>query len=95
MLTANFSWNDVGSWDMLSIYHPSDENGNVLGGDSLAVNSRKCVCYSQKRLIAIADVEDLAVIETDDAIMVCKVSKAQDVRLLVEALEKQGRTELI
>ena len=95
MLPASFDWNDVGSWDMLSVYHAPDQNGNVLVGDTLALNSSQCVCYSQKRLVAVVDVQDLAVIETEDAIMVCPVSKAQDVRLLVEELARQGRNEVL
>ena len=95
VIPAEFGWSDVGSWDMLSVLHAPDMDGNVFVGDVLAINAKENMCYSTKKLIALVDVSNLVVVETDDAIMICPGDRAQDVKLLVDEIRRQGRTELL
>ncbi len=95
VISAEMGWNDVGSWDNLGVLYDEDANGNVFAGDHLAIDTKGCITYSKKRLISTVGVSDLIIVETDDAIMVVDKSRAQDVKLLVEELKKQGRKELL
>ncbi len=95
VISAEMGWNDVGSWDNLGVLYDEDADGNVFAGDHLAIDTKGCITYSKKRLISTVGVSDLIIVETDDAIMVVDKSRAQDVKLLVEELKKQGRKELL
>ena len=95
VISAEMGWNDVGSWDNLGVLYDEDEDGNVFAGDHLAIDTKGCITYSKKRLISTVGVENLIIVETDDAIMVVDKSRAQDVKLLVDELKSQGRTELL
>lgn len=95
VVPGEFGWNDVGSWDMMDVLHAPDEAGNVLRGDALAIDCRGSVVYAGTRLVAAVGVSDLIVVETPDAVMVCPRDRAQDVKLLVDALAAQGRTDLL
>jgi len=86
VVPGEFGWNDVGSWDMMGVLHDADANGNITIGDTLAINTTDSVVYSSGKLVATVGVDNLVVVETPDAIMVCSKDKAQDVKLIVEAL---------
>ncbi len=92
---GEFGWNDVGSWDALSSLYEPDENGNVKFGEQVHINTKNCVCYAKSKLIAALGVEDLIIVEADDAIMVCHKDKAQDVKKIVEALSAEGKDEYL
>lgn len=89
-------WNDVGSWEALFDVLPADEHGNiVVGADWLGVratNSLVHVSRAGQRLVAVLDVQDLVIVDTDDILMVCPRDRAQDVRALVDALKSQNLT---
>jgi mannose-1-phosphate guanylyltransferase len=95
LVPGNFGWNDVGSWDMMDALHAPDKDGNVLLGDVLALGSRDCVVVSRDRLVSAVDVEGLVIVQTPDAVMVCRRDRAQSVRAIVEALKAAGRTDLL
>lgn len=95
VISAEMGWNDVGSWDNLGVLYDEDENGNVTAGDFVGIDTKNCITYSQKRLISTIGVEDLIIVETEDAIMVCDKNKAQDVKKMVDELRSQGRDELL
>ena len=95
VVPGEFGWNDVGSWDMMNVLHEADANGNIALGDALVLESRNSTVYSGGRLVAVVGVDDLVVVETKDAVMVCPRSRAQDVKKLVDALKERGRTEVL
>jgi len=86
-------WSDIGSWDALWDIGDRDEDNNILIGDVLALDTSGSYVRAESRLVAIAGLKDVVVIETSDAILVCSREKAQDVRLLVERLEAAERPE--
>ncbi len=90
-----YGWNDVGSWDAWAEHFDSDENGNLLNGDALAIGSKDCVVHSEGRTIAVVGAQDLIVIDSGDAILVCPRDKVQDVREVVKELKARGREELV
>lgn len=95
VIPGEFGWNDVGSWDMMDVLHNQDAHGNVLVGDAVAVEVTNSVIYSSGRTVAVVGVNDLVVVETPDAVMVCPKSKAQDVKKIVDALNAANRKELL
>ena len=92
---GEFGWNDVGSWDMMNVLHSEDENGNILLGDTIAINTKNTTIYSSGRTVTAVDVKDLVIVETPDAIMVCSKEKAQNVKLIVDELNAKSRKELL
>lgn len=95
VVPGEFGWNDVGSWDMMDVLHDPDGQGNVLVGDAVAVDVSNTVIYSSGRTVAAVGVDDLVIVETPDAVMVCPKSKAQDVKKIVDALNAGKRNELL
>ena len=95
VIPGDCGWNDVGSWDMMDILHKSDENNNILLGDVVAIDTKDTVIYSSARTVTVVDVENLVIVETPDAIMVCPKDKAQDVKKIVDALNESRRNELL
>lgn len=95
IVPGDFGWNDVGSWDMMTVLHDADEHGNVMLGNSLAVNTTNSICYSSGKLVSVVGLDNVVIVETPDAIMVCAKDKAQDVKLIVDKLSEQGRKEYL
>lgn len=94
VVTVDMGWNDVGSWSALYDIGKKDEHGNVLVGDTLALESKNNLIRSDKRLIATYGVEDLVVVETEDAVLITKRDSSQGVKKIVDALKGAGRDEL-
>jgi mannose-1-phosphate guanylyltransferase / mannose-6-phosphate isomerase len=93
VVTGNFRWSDVGSWDALFDITPRDPAGNVLQGAVVSVDSNDCVVHSHERLTAVVGVKDLVVVNTSDAVMVVPRGRAQEVRELVDRLKAAKRPE--
>jgi len=88
-------WSDVGSWSALWDVAEKDENGNALHGDVLLEDSRNCLLHSQGKLVAVVGLDNVVVVETDDAIMVAAKDRVQDVKKIVAQLKQGGRAEAV
>lgn len=95
VIPGDCGWNDVGSWDMMDILHESDSDKNILIGDVTAIDVKDTVIYSSSKTVTAVDVDNLVIVETPDAIMVCRKDKAQNVKKIVDALNEAGRKELL
>lgn len=95
VIAAEMGWNDVGAWDNLGVIYDADENGNIHAGKAIDIDAKNNITYSQKRLIASVGVENLIIVETDDAILVCDKNKAQDVKKVVDELKESGEDEYL
>jgi mannose-1-phosphate guanylyltransferase/mannose-6-phosphate isomerase len=93
VVTGQFRWSDIGSWDALFDITPRDSAGNVLQGPVVIVDSNDCVVHSHDRLTAVVGLKDLVVVNTSDAVMVVPRARAQEVRELVEKLKAAKRPE--
>lgn len=95
VVSASFKWNDVGSWKALDDLLDSDDAGNRAGqGTLVAVNSTGNTVVS-KKLVAFLGVKDLTIVETDDALLVCKKERAQEIKSLVNEIERKGLKEYL
>ena len=86
-------WSDVGSWSALWEIEDKDDNGNVLKGDVISVNSTNSYVNAEEKLVAVIGLEDVVVVETKDAILVSKKSEVQLVKNVVNELKASDRSE--
>ncbi len=95
---AGLGWSDVGSWDSLFEVLDADENGNIILADPFeAVDTKSTLVYSEdpQRLIAAIGIQDLIVIETEDVLLLCHRSKAQQVKNIVDKLKENNRQQYL
>lgn len=100
VVRAGFAWSDLGSWGDLHAARieagEGDGDGNVLAGDALAVGATGCTIEARGgRLVAVAGVDGLVVVDTPDALLVVPQDQAQRVKEVVERLRANGRLELV
>jgi mannose-1-phosphate guanylyltransferase len=95
---SDLGWNDVGSWDSLFEIHSGDENGNIVIGArhiNLDSSSSLIVGEAEERLIVTIGVEDLIVIDTGSALLICPKGDSQRVREAVARIKEKGLNEYL
>ncbi|WP_434966172.1 mannose-1-phosphate guanylyltransferase [Janibacter indicus] len=98
VVPGTFDWDDVGDFKSLSCLLPTGEGAMTVVGDPehvQAIDSGGLVVSGSGRMVAVVGLEDVVVVETDDALLVASRERAQDVKLVVEALKAAGRTDLV
>jgi mannose-1-phosphate guanylyltransferase len=95
VVPADIGWSDVGSWRALAEILGADAHGNVVIGEQRGIDTAGCFIHSPSKLVATIGLSDLVVIETDDVLLICPKERDQDVRKLVELLEREGRHDLL
>lgn len=93
VISLDAGWSDVGSWSGLWEVSPKDAQGNLLRGDVCAIESSGNLIFAEQRLVAAVGCNDLAIIETADAVLVVPKARAQDVKQVVTWLEQCDRRE--
>ena len=93
VIPADFTWSDVGSWSALWDLAEKDAAGNAARGDVQLQDTRGSLVFGGQRLIATLGVEDLIIVDTEDALLVADRSRSQDVREVVEDLKRANRSE--
>jgi len=83
-------WNDLGSWTSIYDTERKDENGNVFVGHVEDIGSKNSMVYSSSKLVATIGLEDVVVVETEDAILACKKDRTQDVKKIYDTLKKKN-----
>ncbi len=83
-------WNDLGSWKSIYDVSKKDSNGNVMIGHVLDEGSKNSLVYSSSKLVSTIGLEDTILVETEDAILACKMDKSQDVKKIYETLKQQN-----
>ena len=93
VLPLKAKWSDIGGWKSFWEQSKKDQDGNVLIGDSLQFSSKNNLISSYSRLTVGFGINDLIVVETNDALLVTKKEYSDDIKLLVEKLKLKNRTE--
>jgi len=88
VVLSEFSWNDIGSYQALYDISEKDNNGNVIKGKVVSVNTRNCYINSTSDLIAVIGLENLVIAENNGAILILPKNYCQDVKKIVEILKK-------
>jgi mannose-1-phosphate guanylyltransferase len=92
---ADIGWNDVGSWAVAYELGNQDSEKNVRPSTSLSLDSQGSMVVSPKKFVVTVGVQDLIVVETDDALLVCARDRCQDVGKAVQELDRLGRRDLL
>lgn len=93
MVPVGFRWSDVGSWGSLDEVASKDKAGNVMTGRVVDIGSSRSIVYAERRVVATIGLQDMVVVDTPDATLVCPKSRAQDVKKIVDVLKQQKAPE--
>ena len=93
VIPVEMEWTDLGSWESLHKVSEKDSEGNLLRGNVISQDTKNSLIFSEKRLVASIGVENLIIVETDDALLVCNMNRSQDVKKLVDKIKKEERNE--
>lgn len=89
VLKGDFGWNDVGSWDEVHKVSKKDQHGNVLEGNCLCLDASNCLVDTPNRLTALIGVQNLIVVDTPDALLICSKEHAQEVKQVVDMMRRK------
>ncbi len=95
LVPATFDWADIGNWAELGDRVHADAKGNSVEGEAILVDTTGSLIFGDRRLIATIGVEDMIIVDTEDALLVVPRSRAQDVRRVVEALKRARKTRYL
>lgn len=95
ILPCTFGWDDVGSWLAVERIRKSNEYGNIVNGNIITINTRNCIIEGSSKLIATVGLEDLVIIDSSDAILICDKSHTGDIKKVLENLKICNRNEYL
>ena len=96
VLPANFEWNDIGSWDEVYKLSAKDKEQNaLLHGNHVMYESNGCLVDVKDKIVATVGVQDLLIVESEGALLICPRARAQEVKELVELIKRRKMTELL
>jgi len=99
VIPVDIGWSDVGSWSSLLGLLPADEEGNIIVGPHVGIDTRDTLIFGRggdgKRLIATIGLAGMVIVDTEDALLVCSREREQEVRALVRQLEARDKTNYL
>ncbi len=95
VLPVDIGWKDMGSWSAVYDVMPHDEAGNAVVGRHVSPDTKGTLIYSPHRLVATIGLEDMIVVDTGDALLICPRNRSQDVKRLVDMLKEQGEGDYL
>ncbi len=93
VVKATFDWSDLGSWQEVYRISEKDENGNVIKGRPILKDVRNCYIETGNRIVSLIGMQDIVVVDTPDALLICHREKSQDVKWVVEKLNQKGKKD--
>ncbi|MBW7888171.1 MAG: mannose-1-phosphate guanylyltransferase [Bacteroidetes bacterium] len=95
MIKGDFGWNDLGSWDEVARISPKDELQNTIQGNVLSIKTKNTYVKAGEKLIATVGVHDLIIIDTPDALLICKKGESQEVKEVVDYLKRKQMNDYL
>lgn len=95
LVPAQFDWADIGSWAELGDRVSADARGNSVEGEAVLVDTTGSFVFGGRRLVAAIGLEDMIIVDTEDAVLVCPRARAQDVRKVVDALRRARKSRYL
>ena len=92
---GNYGWDDVGSWLAVERLQPKNEEGNVIDGDVICINTKNSIIQGGSKLIATVGIDDLVIVDTPDALLVASKEHCGEIKEVMAKLEKKGRESLL
>lgn len=89
VVEAAFQWDDVGSWQGIEKWRDRDASGNIVTADHVGIETHNCIIMGKGQLIATIGLDDIVIIRTDDAILVCQKERSQEVRDIVNMIKER------
>jgi len=94
-LQGNFGWDDVGSWLAVSRIKKTDENDNVIHGNVIAVQTKDCIIEGKDKLIAAVGLQDMIIVDTEDALLVCNKDSAGEIKKVLSELRRLEKIQYL
>lgn len=97
IIRGDFEWDDIGAWDTLyqNLLSKTDENKNLIVGETVNIDTSGSVIYGREgKVIATIGLQDMVIVDTEDALLVCPKSRSQEVKKVIEELKKRGEKYL-
>ena len=94
VIPVDYGWSDVGSWKALYDISEKDKNNNVINSEYEMIDSNNNYINS-KKFITLIGINDLVVVDSDDALLIAKKDRSEEVKTIVEKLKKKGKEELL
>ena len=95
VMPCDLDWSDLGAWDIVYQESPKNAEGNVVAGNVVTLETRNSLVRAGKRLVTLVGMENVVVVDTEDALLICDMSRVQDVKALVDMLKVQGKPEAV
>lgn len=95
VIPGDFGWSDIGSWDEVYRLSGRDERGNSVTGKVIQKDTTNSYIYSPDKVVATIGVEDLIIVNTSDALLICKRGKSQDVKEISDYLKRKQMNEYL
>ena len=91
----NLGWSDLGSWESLAEVRKKDKSGNSSRGPVIALHCKNSLIFADQRLVAAVGLDEVIIVDTPDALLVCRKDRSQQVRSIVETLKRTKQTKLL
>ena len=96
IIPADFGWNDIGTWESLHDELAKNSKNNILKGSNILIDVNGSLVYGPRdKLIATIGLKDIVIVDTEDALLICKKNKSQDVKKIVEKLKSENKKNLL
>lgn len=94
VVKGDFGWSDIGSWNAMRDLHQADHQNNRAYGNAIFVNCKNSFVHTEKRVVAVSGLDDVMIIDTDDALLVMSSKRSQDVKEVTNILRKVNHAAL-
>ena len=96
VIPGDFGWNDIGSWKTVKEIAEKDEFGNVVKAKHIGIDTKDCMIIgSEGKIVATIGIEDLIIVDTPDALLICHKDRTQDVKKVVDQLKEAELEEYL
>ena len=95
VVPGNFGWDDVGSWLSLERINKTNQDGNVISGNTITIKTKNSIIQAQDKLIATVGLENIIIIDTKDALLICNKDNTQEVKEIINNLKICNRVEYL
>ena len=90
VIPGSFGWDDIGSWPALERVEKRDKHGNVIKGEHIGIDSENIIVHGNDKIVATVGLDDVVIVDTEDAILVCDKKRAQEVKEIRKLLNDKG-----